>query len=156
MKSAPAAVGVFVDRGFRAVKRVLVPHLGREHDLAALAVAKRIATSADAHVTVLHVLSPGGGPPLDIGDVGQNVEVVTIEDASPVDAAARESANGYDLVVIGIGEAWGLEHRSFGLRTEAVLRSCATSVLVVRGPVGEAAESSPARFAAHPEASAAS
>lgn len=155
MESASSTVGVFVDRGLDRVKRVLVPHLGREHDAAALAVAKRIAKATDARVTVLHVLPSDGAAPASIGDIGQCVEVVATRAASPVDAATRESANGYDLVVIGIGEAWGLEHRSFGLRTEAILRSCPTSVLVVRGPEREPAESR-ARLSAPSEASAAS
>ena len=47
-------------------------------------------------------------------------------------AAVEEAARGYDLVLIGAGAEWGLEHRSFGIHSELVIRECPTSLLVVR------------------------
>jgi len=131
MTSARATVGVLVDRGLGAVRRVLVPFLGREHDRAALELARRIATSSDAEVTVLHVLAPGAVATEDVAVADARVKVVHHE--HPVEAAIAESETGYDLVVVGVGAQWGLEHRSFGLRTEAILQRARVSVLVVRG-----------------------
>jgi Kef-type K+ transport system membrane component KefB len=136
MQRADASVGVLVDRGLNEVRRVLVPFLGREHDRAALELARRLATTSGAKVTVLHVVEPGErAEPLAV--TGAAVKVAT--HASPVEAVIEESAEGYELVVVGIGEQWGLEHRSFGIRTEAILRRAPASVLVVRGGRQQAA-----------------
>ena len=38
----------------------------------------------------------------------------------------------YDLVVIGVGPEWGLEHCSFGMRAERIIDESPASLLVVR------------------------
>jgi hypothetical protein len=50
----------------------------------------------------------------------------------PADAVIEASRRGYDLVVIGVGKEWGLEHRAFGFQPEIVLKRSAASLLVVR------------------------
>lgn len=52
-------VGVFVNRGLREVKRVLVAYAGGPEDLAALSIARRIARTPGTILTLLHVISPG-------------------------------------------------------------------------------------------------
>jgi nucleotide-binding universal stress UspA family protein len=135
---------------------VLVPYLGRHDDRAALDLARRIATNTGARVTVLSVVTPSSERALlpATGD-GANVDVKEVRHASPVDAVLAESSEGYDLVIVGMGGEWGLEHRSFGIRTQAILSKAQTSVLVVRGPVGaSAAERAPAAGADRSLASA--
>ncbi len=141
---AEADVAVFVDRGFRSVKRVLVPYLGSTHDRLAMELAGRIARTCGAGVTVLHVVPPkrtDGQPVLGAKAVTDRVfqdptqpTPVTfrvVEDASPVDAVLRE-AKHFDLVVIGVAEEWGLESHLFGWRAERIARDCPSSLLIVR------------------------
>lgn len=111
MEGAKPDVGVLVDRGMTKIARILVPYLGSDHDREALQIAKRIAESSGATVNVLEDLTPG---------------------AAPSDAVVEEARRGYDLMIIGMGREWGLEHRSFGLQAEAVLKNSPISVLVVR------------------------
>jgi hypothetical protein len=64
-----------------------------------------------------------------------------VEDSSPVTAVLRES-EGYDLVILGIAEEWGLESHLFGWRPERIARECLAGLLIVRratSPQGEAA-----------------
>ncbi|MDF2691669.1 MAG: potassium transporter [Labilithrix sp.] len=134
MRSARANVGVLVDRGLVEIRSVLVPYLGREHDRAALELARRIATNCSAKLTVLRVASKDSERPPSVNATDSAIveETKVVTQSNPVDAVIEESASGYDLVVIGIGTQWGLEHRSFGIRTEKVLANAPVSVLVVR------------------------
>jgi len=164
MKSARSDVGVFVDRGLRRIERVLVPYLGRDHDRAALRLARRLADNTGATITVLHVVQPdvrSGARERFAEEFGERApggrtyEVVfkTVSHATPAEAVVAESVNGYDLIVVGIGVQWGLQHRSFGIRTEAILRRTGVSVLVVRNaerPVAEPSLEARARLATTP------
>jgi Kef-type K+ transport system membrane component KefB/nucleotide-binding universal stress UspA family protein len=148
LTSAAADVGVFVDRGFLGARRVLVPYLGTRQDRLALEVAARIGRNALAEVTVLHVVPPdrqegegAGAAKLDadgavtkvFDDPSQPapVNVKVVPDESPVDAVLRESA-GFDLIVVGLGEEWGLESHRFGLRPERIAEGSSCSLLLVR------------------------
>jgi Kef-type K+ transport system membrane component KefB/nucleotide-binding universal stress UspA family protein len=137
-------VAVFVDRGFSGARRILVPYLGGEHDRLALQLAARAARGAQGAVTVLHVTQPGRANGKDsgirtavervIGAAGEppvTFEFRAVEDPSPVDAVLRESV-GYDLIVIGVAEEWGLESHLFGLRPERVAEQSPASMLIVR------------------------
>ncbi len=144
MVSATCDVGVLVDRGLRNIERVLVPYLGSDDDRTALRLAKRIAESNGAEITVLHVIAPQNHERLDAESVvreeledgaeGARYRVVfkAIAHAVPSEAVVDESRGGYDLVLVGVGRQWGLEHRSFGRRAEAILARAAPSVVVVR------------------------
>ncbi len=141
-------VGVVVDRGLDQIKRVLVPYLGSAHDRTALALAQRLMTSSGAQVTVLHVVredageeaAPAGGARNLVDSVfsedsGQ-VTMRFVKHRSPAEAALAESANGYDLVIVGVGKDWGLGERvlGIGLQPEKLMTDSPTSLLVVRGP----------------------
>lgn len=155
LETVETDVAVFVDRGFHGARRILVPYLAGEHDRLALQLAARAARGAGAAVTVLHVTTPGKRGSRDtatrstveqvIGPPGQppvTFEFRAVEDPSPVDTVLRESV-GYDLVIIGVSEEWGLESHLFGLRPERVAEQSPASMLIVR------------KFAAHRETPAA-
>ncbi len=65
---------------------------------------------------------PGGATP---------VQFKVVRHASPVEAAVQESA-GYDLLIVGLAEQWGLESHLFGFRTERIAEASACSLLMVR------------------------
>jgi nucleotide-binding universal stress UspA family protein len=137
-------VAVFVDRGFRAARRVLVPYLGSPHDRLALELAHRIARHTEAQVTVLHIVAPmrndDGGAAAVRGAVdrifqepGHKTPVTfrVIEDESPVGVVLHQSQNA-DLVIFGVAEEWGLESHLFGWRAQRIARDCPSSLLLVR------------------------
>ena len=144
MADAPCDVAVLVDRGLEKIKRILVPFLGSDHDRAALRVARRIAENEGAEVTVLHVVAPKDHERLDAqaavreefeeGDASQRYRVVfkAVSHSVPSEAAIEESSRGYDLLLVGVGRRWGLEHKSFGRRAETILAEAATSVVAIR------------------------
>jgi nucleotide-binding universal stress UspA family protein len=142
LQQCEADVAIFVDRGFRTARRILVPYLGSNHDKLALVLAHRMARSIDAQVTVLHVVPPMRGD----GRAGakQTVERIfdepghktavtfrVVEDESPVGVVLHQAQNA-DLVIIGVAEEWGLESHLFGWRAERIARDCPSSLLIVR------------------------
>jgi Kef-type K+ transport system membrane component KefB len=143
MVQANCHVGVFVDRGFHGARKILVPFLGSSHDRLALELAGRIGQSASAEVTVLHVVEPGRSSQYKLGaeesvhrvyrdpTQPQPVTFRVVEDASPVDAVLRETA-GYDLLVLGVAEEWGLESAMFGFRRERLVTECPAPILIVK------------------------
>lgn len=145
LKESPAAVGVFVDRGAAAVRRVLVPFVGTPHDYAALALVQRLLTTGEnVEATLLHVRTPGGKATVDVAmartemmqfdePLGGRVTLRVVESEHPVDEALEESRKGYDLVVVGVGKDWGLEQRWLGMHSERLLRESDVSLLIVRG-----------------------
>lgn len=146
MSQAPSDVGVLVDRGLTQVRRVLVPYYGTLHDRAAMKIARLMNMRAGVEVTILHVVHPNRSE--DAPRIGVKEQVDTLfkahdeqrgdvvlkvmESEDPADTAMQEAANGYDLVVIGVGTEWGLEQRQFGLNPEQIIKQCPTSLLVVR------------------------
>jgi nucleotide-binding universal stress UspA family protein len=146
MQRAAATVGVLVDRDLGWVTNVLVPYLGSAHDQGALRLGQRLALQAGANVTILRVGSPDEAESrsLDIeAPIAEMLEedspagdgkivLKVVQHASPSRAVLDESARGYDLVVIGVGSEWGLEHRSFGMQSELIIKACPTSLLIVR------------------------
>ena len=147
MRRAGTAVGVLVDRGLGWPSRVLVPYLGSVHDESALRLGIRFAENAGAAVTVLQIdaadpaavaarateriaaLASDEPPP-----GGGRIAVKCVDSAQPLQAVIEETAFGYDLVVIGAGPSWGLEHRSFGMQPELLIRDCPASLLIVSAP----------------------
>lgn len=150
MTQATSDVGILFDRGLTAVRRVLVPYSGGSHDKVALRLAHRMNTGSGASVTVLHVVDPhrsakdprlGAKEKMDsvftqASERHGEVTFKVVEHINPIEAALTEVAGGYDLVVIGAGEEWGLEQRRFGLQPEVLIQRCPTSLLVVRGRQG--------------------
>ena len=137
-------VAIFVNRGFRQARKILVPYLGSEHDLLAMSLAARMARHTEAQVTVLHVVAPlrsNEGRSIDAkGNVdrvfqepGHQAPVTfrVVEDPSPVGVVLHQ-AQQFDLVIIGVAEEWGLESHLFGWRAERIARDCPSSLLIVR------------------------
>jgi Kef-type K+ transport system membrane component KefB/nucleotide-binding universal stress UspA family protein len=146
MQETPADVGVFLDRGVREIRRLLVPYLaGSPHDRAALALAGRVSETAGAQIVILHVVRPGraaGESPLGVREQAEqvfatqasgSVALRVVEHASPVDAVLQECGTGYDLVVVGMDRDWGLQGRLFSVQGERLMLECPSSMLVVRG-----------------------
>jgi K+:H+ antiporter len=145
LEKAPADVGVFVDRGLQAVRKVLVPFQGTPDDKAALMLARRM-TAANAEVTILHVIKPGRADTERLGaqqEIEQSfteegpwnrtsVRMKLVSHEKPAVAAVEEAGRGYDLVIVGAGNQWGLERRLFGLLPEFMVERCPISLLLVR------------------------
>lgn len=153
MANAPAKVGVFVDRGLGRIRRVLVPFRESPHDRAALMVASRLAVGG-VQIDVLEVRTPEDPTPRGegvgqlitrmFGAHGASVGVRTVTDASPVDVVLEASGVGYDLVVVGVGRAWGLEERRIGRHPERLMNESPASLLIVRGSEATAGAATPA------------
>jgi nucleotide-binding universal stress UspA family protein len=138
-------VAIFVDRGFRQARKILVPYLGSVHDRLALSLAAKMARNSDALVTVLHIVPPIRGDSSRTLDAKGNVDRVfndpavesapvsfrVVADPSPVGVVLHQAPQ-FDLVIIGVAEEWGLESHLFGWRAERIARDCPTSMLIVR------------------------
>lgn len=61
-----------------------------------------------------------------------HLELKVIEARSPLDAAVAEARRGYDLVVVGVAEEWGLEPRMFAGEHERLAAEAPASLLIVR------------------------
>jgi nucleotide-binding universal stress UspA family protein len=145
LQQCESDVAIFVDRGFRTARRVLVPYLGSGHDRLAMELAARMARSVEVHVTVLHIVPPmRGRDPRGVAAVRGMVDEVfhdaahkagvtfrLIEDESPVGVVLHQAQTA-DLVIIGVAEEWGLESHLFGWRPERIARDCPSSLLLVR------------------------
>jgi Kef-type K+ transport system membrane component KefB/nucleotide-binding universal stress UspA family protein len=145
LRRSPTDVAILLHRGMSQVRRILVPYLGGSHDRLALEMASRLARTAGANVTVLHVVPDNrsgesqrdAAAAVDSAFSNQNpsqpspVEFRVARDAEPVDAALRE-ARGFDLVIVGMGEEWGLGSHLFRFRRERFAAECPCPLLLVR------------------------
>jgi Kef-type K+ transport system membrane component KefB/nucleotide-binding universal stress UspA family protein len=141
----PCDVGVFIDRGFQGARTVLVPYLGSPHDRLALELAGHLGRNAGTEVVVLHVVPPDrdkdGAAKLNADAAVDRVfsepshaaavRMRVVSHDSPAEAVVRESA-GFDLVIVGLSDQWGLESHLFGFRTERIAQGVTTSLLMVR------------------------
>lgn len=145
MTGAPSDVAVLIDRGLTKVQRVLLPFNGSIHAVAALRLARRLNERSGTEIIVLHVTAPSRGNAERMGAKEQfasifqsngkdknNVSMKVVEHDEPAVAALAEAANGYDLVIVGVGQEWGLEERRFGVHPERIIAECPTSLLVVK------------------------
>jgi Kef-type K+ transport system membrane component KefB len=144
MNAAPSDVGIFVNRGMDGSKRILVPYLGSPHDRLALELAGRLAKATAGQITVLHIVPPnrstndralGAKTAVEKAfaepGLASPLQFRVVEDYSPVGSILRE-AKDFDLVVIGVGEEWGLESQMFGFRPQRIAQDCPVSLLIVR------------------------
>lgn len=145
MQLARTDVAVLIDRGLERVQRVLVPYYKSPHDHAALRLAHQIHQSTGAHVVVLHLVEPENrGARMEatqrVVEIFEQpaaegraaVELKVLQHPDPLLSVLEEASVGYDLVIIGVGEEWGLPQRPFGVRPEQLIQECPTSLLVVR------------------------
>ncbi|MGH7448836.1 MAG: hypothetical protein ACRELT_14795, partial [Longimicrobiales bacterium] len=126
-------VVVCVDRHERPWSRVLVPYLYEPLDSGALGVARRLARTGDAAVTVLHVEEPAcaddeGLDLLRASIDGCTLKVVTCGD--PITAAAAEARLGYDLIVLG-GRDRLTQGRYFTMRQQRLLLTTDATLIIV-------------------------
>lgn len=136
---AASDVAVFLARQCRPFRRVLVPFHGGRHDRCALELAGRIAGDTDVDVTVLHVVSPerpdsapGTGWSAAVEEVSDGrVRLKVVESEEPVEAAVREAWTGYDLIVAGASEVWGVDFSLFSERLQRLAFATPASLLVV-------------------------
>jgi Kef-type K+ transport system membrane component KefB/nucleotide-binding universal stress UspA family protein len=135
MSESPADVGVMIDRGLGQIRRVLVPYAGEPDDVAALAIGRRI------HGASLTVLLADGAALQ--GEV--DAEIRHVGKRSDEQAVLDEAAQGFDLVICGAEERWGLEARPFGLQSERLVRECPASLLIIHRGHGPAAAAEPVR-----------
>ncbi|HEX3357169.1 MAG TPA: cation:proton antiporter [Tepidisphaeraceae bacterium] len=144
LMQCPTDVAILVDRGLERVAKILVPFTGTPHDRLAMELAGRIGRNIAAAVTVLHVVSPKRESDATklhaktivektFSDPTQPTPVTfrAVADESPVDCVLREAAT-YDLVVIGIGEEFGLESHLIGFRPERLVSECVKPLLIAR------------------------
>jgi nucleotide-binding universal stress UspA family protein len=145
LRRSPMDVAVLLHRGMSQVQRILVPYLGGRHDRLALQMAQKLGRNAGAQVTVLHVVPENCDEKSALnaagavegvftnqdGDQPSPVEFRVVRDAEPVEAALRE-AQGFDLVIVGLGEEWGLGSHRFRFRRERFAAECPCPLLLVR------------------------
>ncbi len=137
LERAESDVAVFLARQLRPIRRVLVPFYGGRHDRRGLEIAARIARNTDVHVTVLHVVAPDrSSPGTGLSNVVENfsdgrVRLTVVESDDPVDAAIREAWTGYDLIVAGASEVWGVDVSLFSERLQRLAFATPASLLVV-------------------------
>ena len=144
LKHTRSDVAVYLDRTFRPWERVLVPYRGGVHDMAALELANRIAKTTGARITLLHVVEPTSGDgAARTESFPDNVELRVVPSNDPVEALVEAAAEGFDLVVVGVSETWGLEPSVFSVRHERLARECPSSMLIVRRYVAPDAEAAP-------------
>lgn len=145
METADCDVAVLIDRGLSRVEKVLLPYRGGAGDRVALRLANRLMRGG-ATVVLLHVVPPDradGGPKLGATEAlagafpaeaagSGAVEVLVVKNADPLAAVLAEAGKGYDLLLVGCGEAWGLDRR-LRLRPEELIHDSPVSLLVVSG-----------------------
>ncbi|OGH01341.1 MAG: potassium transporter, partial [Candidatus Lambdaproteobacteria bacterium RIFOXYC1_FULL_56_13] len=114
IRKCGSPVAVLMDRGLARIERVLIAYAGGPEDLAALKIARQIATSPGAQLTLLHVVPPGkmeqtGKGRIQAEEVFPDVELsskilrtLVVESTSPPDAVLEEVAKGYDLIILGV------------------------------------------------------
>ena len=146
LKHTQSDVAVYLDRTFRPWARVLVPYRGGVHDTAALQLASRIAETTGAAITLLHVIDPTSGDGAARTEAfPDNVTLNVVPAEDPVDALVEAAREGFDLVVVGVSETWGLDPSPFSVRHERLARECPASLLVVRRYVAPDAPEASAR-----------
>lgn len=123
---------VCVDRHERPWNRVLVPYLYGPLDDGALRMARRLARTGDAAVTVLHIVEHAGDdegiPHLRASIDGATLKIVASDD--PIAATAAEAGAGYDLIVLG-GRERPTPGRYFTMRQQRLLLTTDATLVIV-------------------------
>jgi Kef-type K+ transport system membrane component KefB/nucleotide-binding universal stress UspA family protein len=146
LTGADTDVAIFVNRGLPSRPRVLVPFQGSPHDHLALELAVLLAKNSMIDVTVLHVLperreseaSETKHSELPEIDFPDTVRIEVVHHPSPIETVL-EHAGGHDLIIVGLGEGWGLRSGIFGFRAERIATESPGSLLLVRKHVPHSA-----------------
>ncbi|THF64089.1 cation/H(+) antiporter [Pseudothauera nasutitermitis] len=137
IEQAPGTVGVLIDHGLERIQRVLVACAGDPGDREAVRLAARLCSAPNARLSLLYIRPPRRAADAEVPAellelAGPEAEVKAVVHPSPATAALAESRLGYDLVVIGKHDVWGLSGGRFGLRRHMLAESPA-SLLVIAG-----------------------
>jgi len=146
LREAHCHVAVLRERSLGKVRRVLVPASGGPHARLGLRLASQIADSDDAELTVLRVARPGeelnreaeeracsglAKEVLDECDTPVRTKVMVHE--AIVECILEEAREGgYDLLVIGASNEWGVKSLLVGAVPDAIADKAPCSVLMVR------------------------
>lgn len=164
MRHARMDVCVYLERQFRPWRRILVPFRRGAHDRTALELARRLALHGNVEVTILHVTEPKEsksaaalsastdvrkkkekdvvedpfqGAKMSESFSSERVHLQVVESDDPLGVAVKVACQNFDLVIVGVSEAWGLEPVLFSTRHERLARECPASLLMVRKYIPE-------------------
>jgi len=165
INTARTDVCVYMERRFGKWRKILVPFRKGTHDQGAVEMAYRIAQNSEVEVTILHIVEPqdktlqvdGASsaknnsaeksqnldePPLIISDKiesfpAQKVSLRLVESHDPLGVAVHIAREGFDLIIVGVSDAWGLEPSFFSIRHERLARESTSSLLIVRKYIPE-------------------
>jgi nucleotide-binding universal stress UspA family protein len=168
IRKAPANVAILVDKGLGEVTRIVVPYLGEAQDRGALIAAERLGRLPGVRVTILHVVKPNRGDtdahlnlqtlidkqfPTTAPQGGVRVQV--IESQFPIDLVIEETRR-YDLMILGLADAWNLKNVSIFGKHESVAQRAHCSLLIVHAspnaPVVQTAQPAPQTMSQEPQA----
>jgi Kef-type K+ transport system membrane component KefB len=140
---AHSTVGVLIDRGLTRVERVLVAYAGGAEDVEALRLARRLSAEPGIEISLLHVVGLGTaaeverwGPLPEFDGLVAHLRVV--EHSSPPLAVLKELPGGYDLVILGMNEKWGLTASITSPLRQRLLANSPVSILAIHPPAAPA------------------
>jgi nucleotide-binding universal stress UspA family protein len=140
---AHSTVGVLIDRGLTKVERVLVAYAGGTEDVEALRLARRLSAAPGIEISLLHVVFPGTTAevarqrsPAEFEDFVARTRVV--QHVLPPLAVLEEMRRGYDLVILGMNEKWGLTPGMASPLRRRLLANSPVSILAIHPPAAPA------------------
>lgn len=136
---ANSTVGVLVDQGLTKVERVLVAYAGGAEDAEALRLACRLSAVSGIEIFLLHVVERGAGAEVEKRGLppecdGLVAHVRVVEHSSPQLALLKEMRGGYDLVILGMNEKWGMTATMSSPLRRRLFADPAVSILAVHPP----------------------
>lgn len=137
VRGARCAVAIYLPRGERELRRVLVPVHGSPDDAAAVAAAARIQAASRCAITLVYRARGRSRDPLARarGLLATAGATGAVELASgPVEGPAEHAlacAHEHDLVIVGAGRKGEASPGRLGFFRERLVRRCPVSVLVV-------------------------
>jgi nucleotide-binding universal stress UspA family protein len=140
MQSAKTDVAVYVGRQHSSFQKIFIPFIGGVHDLAAIRLAKRVIDGKNIEITILQVVdleSNADKYTKELSKLKQSfrsalINLQTVHTKDTQEVMLKEAKLGYDLIIIGVSEAWGLEPTLFGRKHERLSSECNASLLIVR------------------------
>ncbi len=156
LKKAPCHAGILISKKVCGLQRILVPYLGEPQDTGALMAAQLFSRSADAQITILHVVKPqraASDEEMGVKDLvdrflpnpegGRNIRMQIVPSSDPAGVVVEQSTK-HDLIILGISPKWKLQQNLLGSGPSFVAHASSCSILVVQSagaPRKEAAAS---------------